>query len=50
LTDGSSLSVFESGAILTYLAEKHGRFLDASGPGRYKQLRRAPRHLDARHS
>lgn len=38
LTDGSSLSVFESGAILTYLAEKHGRFLDASGRGRYKQL------------
>jgi GST-like protein len=36
--DGSSLSVFESGAILTYLAEKHGQFLDASGPGRYKQL------------
>jgi len=38
LPDGSSLSVFESGAILTYLAEKHGLFLDASGPGRYKQL------------
>jgi len=38
LTDGSSLSVFESGAILTYLAERHGRFLDACGPGRYKQL------------
>jgi GST-like protein len=36
--DGNSVSIFESGAILTYLAEKTGKLLPASGPERYKVL------------
>ena len=36
--DGNSLSIFESGAILTYLAEKTGKLLPASGPERYQVL------------
>ncbi|MRX08230.1 glutathione S-transferase family protein [Pseudoduganella sp. FT25W] len=36
--DGNSVSIFESGAILTYLAEKTGKLLPAAGPERYKVL------------
>ncbi|MFT4089252.1 MAG: glutathione binding-like protein [Asticcacaulis sp.] len=36
--EDTGLSVFETGAILIYLAEKTGKLLPASGPERYKVL------------
>jgi GST-like protein len=36
--DGNTITIFESGAILTYLAEKTGQLLPASGAERYKVM------------
>lgn len=36
--DGAPMSLFESGAILHYLAEKTGRFMPEHGQGRYRVM------------
>ena len=36
--DGGPLAVFESGAILQYLAEKHGKFLPSDVHGKYEVM------------
>lgn len=36
--DGAPISIFESGAILIYLADKTGKFMPADGAGRYDVL------------
>jgi len=36
--NGQAITVFESGAVLLYLADKTGKLLPKSGPGRYEAL------------